>query len=148
MKLFRVLWVAVKPFVNFPQWMGAKELIKNAKKIKDLATTVVSVPQSGNRETFEQAVARLGLSEVALFKRRREFLWLSCVFSCIGFIILGYFVYHLYVSHWIAAGVSFVLAAVAFAMAFRNHFWYTQMKYQRLGLCWRDWFKLFLGKML
>lgn len=146
MKVFRTMGRVVKPLVDFPRWMNVKKLWQNAKDIKTIAKHVTSVPSSGRHETFEQAVIRLGLNEADLIRRQREYWWLTLTFLIFGGVILLVCGYHLWRTHYIAAAVSFVLAGVAFAQAFRNHFWYVQIELRKLGIHWREWLRYTLSK--
>ncbi len=57
-------------------------------------------------------------------------------------IAVGLFVYTIVLlSSYVFLGslVSLILVVVALALAYREHFWFTQMKHRRLGLKFQDW---------
>ncbi len=76
MKPFKFMGKAFKPFVNFPQWMGWKQINASSRDLKDLAKAVFRIKlektEDGKpvEETFEQAMARLNITEEQLVERK------------------------------------------------------------------------------
>lgn len=144
MKVIRGVGKLVKPFVNFPSWMGLRQLSASGKGI---ANTAKSIYQPGDpnrvirKETFEQAVERLHLSEQDLQQRMKTFWNMTLVYL---FVALGLFGYgaSLCVDGYFAAGfLSFILTVLALSLALRQHFWYFQIKRRKLGCTMKEWFK-------
>lgn len=143
-KTFRFIGRMVKPFVNVPAWMGWKGLKEDQARLKRLAKSVLTPEETlteRRRETFEAAAARLGLNESAIRARERYCKRLATLYIGIALILIFYAFYV-----WIALGEFFgflmtlIAVWIALALAFRQHFWYTQMKERRLGLSFREWF--------
>lgn len=91
------------------------------------------------QETFEQAVARLKLSESDLARRQKSFFRTSLLFLSIAVLVFLYAVNLFLSGLLLATFISLVLVAMALALAYRDHFWYTQMKHRRLGLTFKNW---------
>lgn len=145
MKIVRGVGKLVKPFVNFPSWMGWKQISTTGSTIKDTAKDLLRTPKAKREETFAQAIERLHLTEADIQARMRTFKQLIIFYALIA---LGLFIYTIYLligSHVAAALLSFVLTFLALAFTFRQHFWYFQMKHRKLGCTIKEWFKGTLG---
>lgn len=143
-KIFRGIGRTIKPFVNFPSWMGWKQIAQGGSTIKTAAKSLMDNTSPDQpirrKETFEQAVVRLRLSPEDLKQRMKQFRMMAFLYGAIG---LGLFVYTiiLFINFSIMAGLlSVTLSALAFALAFRQHFWYFQMKQRKLGCTVKEWF--------
>jgi intracellular multiplication protein IcmV len=136
---------ALKPFVNFPSWMGWKQISQTGQGIKGLATSIFSRPESKRVETFEEAIARLGLDEETIQRRSRGFLKSALIYLLFALGIFAYTVFLMITTSYILAILfSLVLSLFILTLAFRQHFWYFQMKVRRLGCSFEDWVKFTL----
>lgn len=90
-------------------------------------------------ETFEEAVARLGLHEQDLKQRESMFLKQAGIYLILGFFILLYGVYLAVQSSFNGLILCLVVSFVALANAFRAHFWYYQTKHRKLGCSFQEW---------
>lgn len=141
MKFFPRMGRVIKPLVNFPLWMNAKQLKADGRQLKDLAKATFKKPEKNHRvETFEQAVGRLGLEKTDITKKMKTFLWQAIAYAVIA---LGLFAY----SIWLISGgfvfsslLALVLSGLAGVKAMQVHFFYFQIKQQRLGCSIREWF--------
>ncbi len=92
------------------------------------------------KETFEQAMERLGLDEHDIEQRKIEFKRLYISFLVIGLAILSYGTYVLmYGQAWVTL-LTAGLSLYAFSQAFRFHFWLFQLNNRKLGCTVREWF--------
>lgn len=141
MKIARGFGKVIKPLVNFPAWMGWKQIKDGAVAIKAISKTLVpSSKASRRKETFEQAVARLRLSEADLQQRMKQFRMMALLYLAMGVGLFAYAIY-LFINFSFMAGLlSSVLTALALALFFRQHFWYFQMKQRKLGCTVKEWF--------
>jgi intracellular multiplication protein IcmV len=134
----------IKPLVNFPVWIGWKNLKENNQRLGALMK-VLFAPSKINitPETFAEAVARLGLTEADISARQQYFKRLAILYALIAVALLVYAFYLLFVEET-ALGFAMSLAVVwmALALGFKQHFWYTQMRVRRLGLSFKDWLTL------
>ncbi len=145
MKIVRGFGKIVRPFVNFPSWMGWRQISVTGAGIKETAKELLKTPQAKHQETFEQAVQRLHLTEADLQQRMRTFKQLILFYALIAIALFIYTIYLLIGSHLAAALLSFILTVLALALAFRQHFWYYQMQHRKLGCTIKEWFKGTLG---
>lgn len=100
------------------------------------------VPQKAQvTESFEEAMARLGLTDSDLLARQKGLLRLSLLTLGFAILLLGYAIYHVFYGSLLAVMLSVVLMCVTLVLAFRYHFWYFQIKKRKLGCTIREWFK-------
>jgi intracellular multiplication protein IcmV len=145
MKIFRGISKVTKPFVNFPAWMGLKQISSSGKNIKETATALLRQTKSTRQETFEEAVKRLGLNEQILKQRQQMFFRMAVAYSVMALALFSYAVYLLITDHFAAGFMSLVLTVVLLTLAFRQHFWYFEIKQRRLGCTVKEWFFHILG---
>jgi intracellular multiplication protein IcmV len=139
---FRRIGRVVKPFVDFPRWMGWRNLKENGHMVGGLARDLL---KSGKKvevrkETFEEAIERLNLNEAAITARKKDLLFMTAVYLVVAVALIIYAVYLLVVlGLWLGAIMAVVVCCLSLSLAFRQHFWYIQMKYRRLGFTFNDW---------
>lgn len=126
-------------FVNFPQWMGARSLKASAQDIKTMAKQLFVPKQATRFETFDEAVARMNLSEDDLVERRRQFAQMAVLYLLLTLGLFGYTLYLIFYGTMSAVLMTAVLTLVGFSFFFKEHFWYTQLKYRRLGFTFKEW---------
>lgn len=145
MKVIRGVGKLVKPFVNFPSWMGLRQLSSSGKGIANTAKGIYQPDAGANKvvrkETFAQAVKRLNLSEQDLQQRLKTFWNMTLVYIFVALGLFGYGACLCFDGHFAAAFLSFILTALALSLALRQHFWYFQIKQRRLGCSMKEWFK-------
>lgn len=146
MKVTSRIGKVFKPFVNFPRWMNLRQLWANGRGIvrtlKDLKVHRPSV----KAETFEEAMQRLHLTEEDIIKRRKNCLILSIVYA---FLTLIFFIYTVYMVIHLHLGmiIGLLITALMATFAYREHFWYFQLKTRTLGNTFQDWLAfLFRGR--
>jgi hypothetical protein len=138
----------VKPLVDVPRWMHLDRLVQQGKAIKELANEIFIVKTPQEKETFEQAMERLDISDSGLQKRIGELKWLFFFYVLAFLGIFGYGTY-LFLAHYPRAGfLAYAVSMVAFSQAFRQHFWFMQLKHQSLGMSFKQWYEItFTGKL-
>ena len=137
----------LKSFVNFPAWMGASHLKRTADDISKMSKELFTLQHASVREeTFEEAVLRFNLSEADLAQRQRAFGRLAALYLFICFCLGVYAVYLWHKHDFLSVLMTLVLMMVAASFAFKEHFWYVQMRQRRLGLTPKDWFLFIVGK--
>ncbi|HBI22042.1 MAG TPA: type IV secretion protein IcmV [Legionella sp.] len=100
------------------------------------------VPQErAPAETFAEAQERLQLTADDLLNRKKALFRSSLLMIFIAGLILIYILYNLFHAHFLAAGMSLIALSIALVLAFRYHFWYFQIKKQKLGCTLREWFQ-------
>ncbi|STX40969.1 intracellular multiplication protein IcmV [Legionella donaldsonii] len=100
------------------------------------------VPQQNAKgESFENAMARLNLSEKDLIAKQSALHRLSILMCGAALFIFAYAVYHLFYGSYRAVIVSLVIMMIALVLAFRYHFWYFQIKERKLGCSISEWYR-------
>lgn len=98
-------------------------------------------PKKSSAETFEQAVARQGLTEADLKKRMRLAKQL-CWFFLTGTLAMLYYTFIQFSHGFIANGFFCILLTALLAVyGFREHFYSYQIRKRQLGCRYRDCFK-------
>jgi intracellular multiplication protein IcmV len=136
-----VKW-AVKPAVDAPSWFGARQIRLLTTRFFGESKGLFRIqPKPAHPETFEEAVARLQLTDDELVKRRSQYLQLAVFCGFLGLLVLGYSVYLFLLLDIAPAILSFLLALLVFIYAFRFHFWFFQIKHRKLGCTLREWWQ-------
>ena len=134
-------------FINVPAWMGLSGLRRTAGDISRMSRELFTFSRPPVREeTFEQAVARFNLSEADLQQRQSAFGRLALVYLFVAGCLIIYAAYLWYKHDYLSVLMTLVLVLVAASFAFKEHFWYVQMRQRRLGLTPKDWFLFLIGK--
>ena len=137
----------LKSFVNVPAWMGAGQLRRTADDISSLSRELFSLKRPPVREeTFEAAVARFNLSEADLVRIQRNFGRLAAFYLFLAACLGLYALYLFCLSAALSGFMTLVLVLVTTSFAFKEHFWYVQMRQKRLGLSLKEWFLFTIGK--
>lgn len=140
MKVMRGIKRVVKPFVDVPSWMGAREVGDYGRSIFSAVKGLFSTPPPPeSNEDFSVAIARLRLSEADLQRRAQQFAVLAYLFLVIGLGVLAYSISLLLDGSFRGAVVGLAVTVFVLSLAFRNHFWLFQIKHRRLGCTFRDW---------
>ncbi|MBN2689317.1 MAG: type IVB secretion system protein IcmV [Gammaproteobacteria bacterium] len=135
----RLVRRGVKSLVNVPRWAAWSDIRVAASGLV-IAAKNLFVPHKAERhETFEEAVLRLKLNDASLKKQLKAFLHLAIIYLILALPLFGYALYMLIHGHIFAAILSFLLCSLLLVYAFKEHFWYTQIKQRRLGLSFKDW---------
>ncbi len=144
MKMRRTLWRGIKPLINFPKWMGVSDIKKTTSNIAALAKAIFVPERAQRKESFKQAVNRLHLTEANIKSREKQTLTLAIIFAVLGLLLLFYAGYLAQEAHFFGALFGLIVACIAFAQAFYNHFWYFQIKHRKLGCSVREWWRFLL----
>lgn len=136
---------SLKPFFEIPRWIGTSTIKRNATIIREQAIEVTRVRQSTRKETFDEAIARFGLTEQDILLRQHAFLRLALTFAGVGALVLCYAMYLLWCDYAIAGMIAFVVGLLSLGYAFRYHFWFFQTKHRKLGCTFKDWLQGSVG---
>ncbi len=133
---------------NFTRWMGVADLKHNARSLKAMVNTMMTVAEPEFEETFEEAMARLNLSPEDVAARKKQFFMLALVYSILALCVLLYAIHLLWMRHFLSAFMCLPVLSVLLAFCFREHFWYTQLKHKRLGFTFKEWLLTTIGSDL
>lgn len=144
MGFMQVVKKSVSAGWNFTGWVGLGQIKQNASMVKNLSKEVFTIPKPAaapKRETFEQCVRRLGLTEQDIQKRIKtctQTLWMCLA---LGVLLLGYMVYIFMAGFYLSSFVCLMLSFMVFAYSFREHFHRFQMQQRRLGCTFQQWLR-------
>lgn len=129
----------VKPLVNVPQWLGY-DVLKNMTKWVGGLFKQFFIPQHAEvTETFEQAMARLNLTEADIKERIQQFKFLMILWVIVFVGVFGYSVYLAWIGSMRGFIVGLSVGFLALSQVFRNHFWIFQLRHRKLGCSLREW---------
>ncbi|MHA7841497.1 MAG: type IVB secretion system protein IcmV [Gammaproteobacteria bacterium] len=125
--------------IDVPQWMGYDWLIYPFAAIANQAKRFF-IPQNAHRkESFEEAIARLQLTESQLFVQQKNCMRLAITFFVMALLTLFNALYLFWSTAFFGGGFSVILALCCLAFAFRYHFWVFQIRNRKLGCSIEDW---------
>jgi intracellular multiplication protein IcmV len=145
MKITRAIKRTVKPFVDVKTWVGYDQAKQNASSIIELFKGLFKKSESPAKETFEEAVQRLGLTEESLEERKKNFIFLTLFYFCIALGLLAYAIYLGFQGSYHGAIACFSIMFIAWAQTFRYHFWLFQLKQRKLGCTFQEWLHATFG---
>ncbi|MDR3478341.1 MAG: type IVB secretion system protein IcmV [Gammaproteobacteria bacterium] len=140
MALKDVFKVTRKTFFDPTGWIGYESVKQTTTSIWAILKSLFFPPEAVYQETFEQAMARQGLTEEDVEASEQRYLLFAYFFVVLGsiaFVMSFYFLFH----HETLAGcvLAIATAALLFSQAFKYHFWYFQIKYRKLGCTFKEW---------
>ena len=130
-----------KSFVDVRRWVFYDEIINNAKIIVNLGKSVLMLEKNPiTKETFAEAVERLQLSENDLALKEKHFFQFTLSYLIIGFLLLCYATYLLWFAGVLMVGSAvIIMALLMFVYAYREHFWFMQIRKRKLGCGFIEW---------
>ena len=127
--------------------LGTEQLKSQASSLGKMANDVLSIPKNKNAmETFEEALARLNLSEADVERRKTQFLRLSRIYLVLAAIVFAYMLYLVIEKATFPALGCLGLLLILFSQFFRYSFWLFQLRERRLGCNFAEWFSEWTGK--
>lgn len=143
MKVTRSIGRKLKFLVDVPTWVGWRELKFHAANVRDIVRLGFKPKLAERRESFEEAVERLKLSEADLERLMRSFFWTMCLYLAAATALFAYAVYLFLEGHVMAALLDVLIMCLALSFAFRESFFRFQVQQRRLGCTVRDWLNQF-----
>jgi len=138
-----------KSFVDVKKWSSYDEVSANTKNTWGLFRRLFSrATGEVRRETYEEAIVRLGLNEEQAIARKNNFLYSSLVYAAFALGFLIYFIYSLIHLRLLAAGLTIMLIVLMSLAAYREHFWYMQMQKKKLGCDFHEWLAFILRRQV
>lgn len=92
-------------------------------------------------DSFSEAQKQFKLTDADLLLKQKALWRLSMLMVTIALLIFGYSIYHFIYGTLRAGLVSLVVMMIAWVLAFRYHFWYFQIKKQKLGCTFNEWYR-------
>lgn len=125
---------------NVRAWVDFDRIRSGQRFLVDQCATYFMPGKAQKSESFDAAKARLKLSDEDVLARQQGLFRLSLIMVGAATLVFIYLLYNLYYAYYAAVLVSSVVMCLALVMAFRYHFWYFQIKHQKLGCSLREWF--------
>ena len=122
------------------KWIGYEYLKESFHKTGQIGKDLFKPEQATRQETYEEALARMGLTAEDIRKREKEFWGMLIFYSVLMFAIMGYALYLAFQGALLATLMSFSLSFYCASQCFRYHFWLFQIKHRRLGCTLKEWF--------
>jgi intracellular multiplication protein IcmV len=135
-----------RSMVDFPTWMNLNGLRESGSGIMNSFENLQKVNSPSRRETFEEAVVRLGLDDNAIARRMRQCYLYSWIYvACVGVLLL--YAFYLFIFAYVAGGcVALLLSVMAGVFAYREAFWYLQMSKRKLGCTFAELVAFITGR--
>lgn len=125
---------------KFKYWSDAERVKSFFEYIKNLFQRLFYIQTQEAKESFKKVQSRLHLTDEELKIQQRSLFRLSMLMCAFGLFMLGYTVYQCFNGYFFAIILSLIISCLAFAFAFRYHFWYFQISQKKLGCSVRAWF--------
>ena len=126
---------------NISRNVGMPILKGAARFMGDIARGFFTIPKTEQRESFEQAMRRMHLSEADLSARHKQFMQQFFIFLLGSLGLLLYSIYLFAELALIPATIVLLMAMIFVIYAFRAHFWAFQIKHKKLGCSWQEWWE-------
>jgi intracellular multiplication protein IcmV len=139
MGLFNVVKTVVKPFVDFPTWMGYKQIRESTGSLLQTLKGLFTPSKAETTETYQEALRRLNLTEKDIEVRKKQFTYLLLMWLVIAIAVLIYGFYLTGLGSWHGFISCVAISLIALVQTFKFHFWLFQIKQKRLGCTFRDW---------
>lgn len=130
-----------KTFFNPRAWLNYDALKQQTRLVYDIGRDVLT-PETApaRKETFEEALVRLNLTEDDIKETSENYLFYSVLFlGCSLVVFAASFVmlfYYNTISGWL---IALAITALLLTQAFRFNFWHFQIKYRKLGCTFEEW---------
>ncbi len=128
--------------INPIRWVGMGQIQNNASTIKDLIDGIFRGARNNRvvlKETFDDCIERLGLTEADIKQRMRSAKWIATICAVLSIGMCAYMLYLFFHALILGGVIAFMLMLLLWAYAFREHFNYFQMKQRRLGCTFSEW---------
>ena len=126
--------------IRADKWIGVDYLTSITKDNLAWAKVIFTPKKTEREETFEQALARLNLTEADIIDRKHEFTRLFNLFATLSLILLTYGIYLAFQGNYMGFAMCFGLTIFSIGQSFRYHFWLFQIKQRKLGCTFQEWF--------
>lgn len=146
MALRDIFKISRKTFLNPSGWIDLEGLKQQNRTIWTILKNLFSPPTPIEKETFEQAMTRLRLTEEDVQSAKTTYRLYAIFFLSLGLIVILYAFYLLFhhgtFTGWVLAVAS---AALFLSQAFKYDFWAFQLRRRKLGATFEEWKNSLLG---
>lgn len=135
-----------RQMVNVSGWMNLKGLRDTSENIVETFNDIKNVRIPTQQETFEEAMVRLALDENAIKNRMRQCLFAAWLYFSIAVLLLLYAGYLLITYRFFGTIVALIISTITLTLAYREGFWYFQMKVRKLGCTFVEFIAFITGR--
>jgi len=133
-----------KDNVNVKGWSSWITVKDNAKTITGILKDVKTEAEKPVvKATFAETVKKFGLSESDLNARMKSYFRVAVLCAILGLAAFCWTIFLLSKLMFLSSLMALSLSALMFAYAFREHFYYFQIKQKRLDCTFSEWFSSF-----
>ncbi len=133
----------VKNNTNVKSWSSWDAVKENAQMVSGLVKAMkpsVTGAEAVTPKSFQDQMKTAGLSEKDLQDRMKGHLRVTLVSLLLGLGGIGWTIYIFQKQMYLSGLMSLSVTLVMFAYAFREHFFYFEMKQRRLNCTVKEWF--------
>ena len=135
----------VKNNTNVKNWSAWDAIKTNAKTIVGMVKEPVSAGAAQEKRTFDETMKEYGLSENDIQVRMNTRFRTAIGCFLLALIAIGWTIYLFITSMYLSSIVALTVAGLMSAYAFREHFYYFQMKKRKLNCTFKDWLSNFFS---
>jgi intracellular multiplication protein IcmV len=141
--MFKISW---KTFFNPVAWLDFRFLKEQNKTIVEVLKTSFTPDKPLHKESFTEALSRLGVTEEEVQALRMTYIRYALLFATLGLVVFLY-AFFLIFRHGTITGwlLGLIASAMFFTQAFKYDFWALQIERRHLGLTFQDWKNHILG---
>jgi intracellular multiplication protein IcmV len=130
-----------KTFFDPRTWLGYDFVKENTRTLwgafRDVFSPAKIAPLQG--ETFEEAVKRLALSEPTIHEIGQTYCGYAIFFLVLAIGVAAFSLYLLVDGYLLDFFIGLAVTSLLLSQAFKNHFWYFQIKHRKLGCTFAEW---------
>lgn len=134
--------ISRKTFFNPRGWLGYDSLKIQTNMLWRIVRSLFVPAAPKRRETFEQALERLNITEEILQRNYTRYLFVAVIFAGLGVATILFGFWLLFHHHTFSGFILSIPTAGLFLVnAFRYHFWVFQIKHRKLGCTFNEWWQ-------
>lgn len=127
---------------DVPAWIGTNNLSQSTGWLSRLIQQtfrISSRPSDTQKETFDDAMQRMGITTEELPKRAGHFLLVSIMFLVLSIGSLAYMSYLWARASWLVIIATFIVFCLFSVRAYFYSFWCFQIRKKRLDCTFKEW---------
>lgn len=135
-----------KDQVNAPKWVGLDFLSDTITGLVNTTRSLVIPRKATYQESFEEAVARLNLTEEDIANRLKHFQRAQWLFIVLATLVLIYFFDLLFEGSMTGCIICLAVLAITASQFFHYSFWAFQIKKRKLGCTFQEWWEAIIKR--
>lgn len=139
MAIKEILRINRKTFIDIPSWLGMPVLRAHFKTTWVLARGLYKPSSTVRKETFNEAVGRLQVTETDLHNIIENYRFNVGLFAFMSLFTASLAGYFLLTGYLAPVLLSMAVAILFLSQAFKYHFWLFQIKKRKLGCTLQEW---------